>query len=168
MLRSKKIGNITESIFALMTRRAAWSQSVNLSQGFPDEDCPQWLIGMAQRAMEKNKNQYAPYTGVFELRKEISRMSKKFYNIDIDPDSQVTITNGATEGLFSSILSLVEEGDEVLLLAPFYDSYRGSILMTGAKPVEVILKAPEFRIEKDLFKTDEIVVQQSSVLGTWI
>lgn len=145
------VSEFKESIFSTMTGLANQHQAINLSQGFPDFDGPSFVIDYAKKALDLghlNKNQYAPSMGTIELRTAISNNYKRFYKLDYNPQNEVVVTNGATEAIFCTILALVNPGDEVVVLEPFYDSYLASLKMAGAKIVPVTLKKPNFTFDK--------------------
>lgn len=146
---SKPVEEIKESIFATMTKLANKNQAINLSQGFPDFDGPKWILDLAKEAMDQGHNQYAPSPGVLGLRKAISDNFEKFYDLSYDPQNEITITNGATEGIFSTVLALLNPGDEVVVFEPFYDSYIASIEIAGGIPIPVTLHAPNFKWNKE-------------------
>jgi N-succinyldiaminopimelate aminotransferase len=102
--------------------------------------------------MREGYGQYAPMAGAPELTRALAERYRTDYALDYDPASEITVTSGATEAIFSSVMGLVEPGDEVILLEPFYDSYHASVVMAGASPVPVTLRAPEFRLEGRLLR----------------
>src|SRR6266568_6706391 len=129
-----------------MSARALATGSINLGQGFPDTDGP---ASVAQRAIDAIRNgegnQYPPLPGVAPLRHAITRHQQRFYGLAHDPDSEVLVTAGATEAIAAAILALVEPGDEVIALEPYYDSYAACIAMAGGTRVPVTLRPPSFR-----------------------
>jgi N-succinyldiaminopimelate aminotransferase len=135
------------TIFAEMSALALATGSVNLGQGFPDTDGPPEIIDAAARAIHEGHNQYAPGPGVPDLRQAISEHQKRFYGIDVDPETQVLVTTGATEAIAAAMLAFVDAGDEVIALEPYYDSYAASIAMAAGQRVPVTLRAPEFRLD---------------------
>ncbi len=146
------VEQFTESIFSTMTKMAMENKAINLSQGFPDFDGPLWVSDLAAKALKEGKNQYAPSMGVLSLREAIAHNYARFYNYAINPLSEVVVTNGATEAIFCTCLALLNPGDEVVVLEPFYDSYLASIKLAGAKAVPVTLKAPDFHFDIDELK----------------
>ena len=114
-----------------MSALAARTQSVNLGQGFPDVDGPPDVIARAVHALESGLNQYAPGIGTPPLRQAIARHQQRHYGIELDPDTQVVVTTGCTEGIAAALLGLVNPGDEVVVLEPYYDSYTAMIQMAG-------------------------------------
>ncbi len=129
-----------------MSRLAREHGAVNLGQGFPDFDGPEFLKAIAQRMIAEGHGQYAPFPGTPALRSAVATYYESFYKLPYNPESDITITVGATEGLFTTITAVVDPGDEVIVLEPFYDSYVASIEMAGGKAVPVTLHAPEFAL----------------------
>ena len=137
------------SIFAVMTRLSNEHRAINLSQGFPDFDCAPELIDAVARYMREGHNQYAPMPGVLALRQALSTKIERLYGRRYDPETELTITTGATEGLFATLTAFVHPGDEVLLFQPVYDSYVPAVELSGGIPVFVTLRPPHFRIDWD-------------------
>jgi methionine transaminase len=137
------------SIFTVMSRLAEEHGAVNLSQGFPDFDTSPELIETVARFMRDGFNQYAPMAGVFALREALSRKIERLYGHRYDPATEITITSGATEGLFATLTALVHRDDEVLLFQPAYDSYAPAVQLSGGVPRYVTLRRPDYRIDWD-------------------
>ena len=148
MLASRLQG-IPPTIFSEMSALAVRTGSLNLGQGFPDVDGPPEVIAEAVAALESGRNQYAPGIGVPELRQAVARHQHRHYGIDLDPDTQVVVTTGCTEGVASALLGLVDPGDEIVVLEPYYDSYVAMIQMAGGVRRPVTLRAPDFRLDLD-------------------
>lgn len=146
------VEHFSESIFSTMTRLATENKAINLSQGFPDFDGPRWVIDLAVKALTEEKNQYAPSMGILPLRQVIADNYQRLYDFKVDALNEVVVTNGATEAIFCTCLALLNPGDEVVILEPFYDSYLASINLTGAKVVPVTLKAPDFHFDIEELK----------------
>jgi methionine aminotransferase len=144
-----KLPSTGVSIFAVMSRLAEEHHAINLSQGFPDFDCDPELVEAVARQMRSGNNQYAPMPGVFALREALSRKIELLYGRRYDPATEITVTSGATEGIFSSLTALVRPGDEVVLLQPAYDSYLPAVQLCGGTPVFVTLRGPEYRVDWD-------------------
>jgi aspartate/methionine/tyrosine aminotransferase len=126
---TKRISDMPTSIFSTMSKMALEYNAVNLGQGFPDFDGPSWLMEKAFEAMKAGKNQYAPSMGTLSLRQEVHKQYKKQYDLDFDPDKEITVTAGATEALFSTINALVQEDEEVIMFEPFYDAYQADVML---------------------------------------
>jgi methionine aminotransferase len=137
------------SIFAVMTRLANECGAINLSQGFPDYDCAPELVDLVARFMREGHNQYAPMPGVLSLREALAEKVERLYGRRYDPVTEITITTGATEGLFVALTAFVHPGDEVLLFQPAYDSYTPAIQLSGGVPRYVTLRYPDYRIDWD-------------------
>jgi N-succinyldiaminopimelate aminotransferase len=149
-LLNRRLDGLGTSIFAEMSARAVATGAVNLGQGFPDVDGPHQIAERAAAAILTGQgNQYPPGTGIPELRRAVARHQQRFYGLRYDPDTEVLITAGATEGIAAALLALVEPGDEVIALEPYYDSYVANIVMAGATRVPLTLKAPDFRPDLD-------------------
>ena len=147
--QSARIDGLGTTIFAEMSARALSTDSVNLGQGFPDTDGPASVVEAAVHAMKHGRNQYAPGTGAPELRQAVAGHQKRWYGLDVDPDTEVAVTTGATEAIAAALLGLVDPGDEVLVLEPYYDSYVAVIQMAGGVRRPVTLRAPDFRLPVD-------------------
>jgi methionine transaminase len=137
------------SIFAVMTRLANEHGAINLSQGFPDYNCAPELIDSVSRYMREGHNQYAPMPGVLTLRQALAMKIERLYGRRYDPVTELTVTTGATEGIFIALTALVHPGDEVLLFQPAYDSYTPSVVLSGGIPRYVTLRYPDYRIDWD-------------------
>jgi methionine transaminase len=137
------------SIFSVMTRLANEHGAINLSQGFPDFDCAPELVDSVARYMRDGYNQYAPMPGVLSLREALAGRIERLYGRRYDPGTEITITTGATEGLFAALVALVHPGDEVLLFQPAYDSYAPAVRLSGGTPKYVTLRHPDYRIDWD-------------------
>ena len=137
------------TIFAEMTALAIQHGAVNLSQGFPDFDGPEFVRSAAAKAVMEGPNQYARSMGLPELVQAVAAKVKRQYGVELDPNRQVTVFSGATEGLFSSIMGLLEPGDEVVLFEPFYDSYPVCTVLAGATPRYCTLRWPGFAFDRE-------------------
>ncbi|MGI8858338.1 MAG: aminotransferase class I/II-fold pyridoxal phosphate-dependent enzyme, partial [Thermomicrobiales bacterium] len=144
-----RIQGFGTSIFTEMTRLAIKHQAVNLGQGFPDFAGPDFVKEAAATAIFADHNQYAPSHGVPRLRNAITATLGAAYGREIDPDSEVTVTTGATEGMHAALLALVDPGDEVILFEPFYDAYVGDIIYAGGVPRYVTLQPPDWSFDPD-------------------
>lgn len=144
-----------ETIFAEMTRLAVETGSVNLGQGFPDTDGPRSLLEAASGHILKGVNQYPPGPGRPELREAVSRYRARHYGIELDPETEVYITVGATAGIAASMLALLERGDEVIVFEPMYDSYAAMITLAGGVRRSVTLR-PEPETGRFTFDRGEL------------
>ena len=135
-----KLASFGTTIFAEMSALAVRTNSINLGQGFPDVDGPQEVLDAAIDAIRSGLNQYPPATGVPVLRHAIAEHQRRFYGIDIDPDSEVVVTAGATEALAGALLGMLDIDDEVVLFEPMYDSYQACIALAGAVVRPVVLR----------------------------
>jgi N-succinyldiaminopimelate aminotransferase len=142
-------GMLRPTIFAEMSGLAAATGAINLGQGFPDEDGPAEVLEAARQAISDGVNQYPPGLGYPVLRNAIAAHQKRFYGIEVDPDREVLVTAGATEALAATILALVDDGDEVVTLEPFYDSYAAMIALGRGVHRTVALRAPDFQPDHD-------------------
>ena len=138
-----------QSIFPTMSALARKHDAINLGQGFPDEDGPQEIRDLAARATAEGPNQYPPVEGIAELREAVAADNKRFYGLDIDPETQTLVTSGATEALAAAFLGFLSPGDEAVLLAPFYECYAPQIEAAGAAIRFVNLAPPEWRLDAD-------------------
>jgi N-succinyldiaminopimelate aminotransferase len=149
-LLNRRLAPFGTTIFTEMSARALATGSVNLGQGFPDADGPASVARRAMDAIGKGEgNQYTPLPGVPPLRHAVARHQQRFYQLTVDPDSEVLVTVGATEAIAAAIFALTEPGDEVIALEPFYDSYAATIAMAGATLTGLTLRPPDFRPDLD-------------------
>src|SRR4051794_1238549 len=140
------------TIFAEMTALAQRTGSINLGQGFPDTDGPAAVLDAAVAAIRGGRNQYPPGPGVPELRRAVADHQRRFYGLDVDPDTEVLVTAGATEAIASALLALVDVGDEVVLFEPYYDSYAAAVALAGGERRTVVLRAPEFAVDEQALR----------------
>jgi len=134
------------SIFPTMSALARKHDAINLGQGFPDEDGPREIRDLAARAIAGGPNQYAPVEGIPELREAVAADNKRFYGLDIDPETETLVVSGATEGLAAAFFGFLSPGDEAVVLAPFYECYAPQIEAAGAAIRFVNLEPPEWRL----------------------
>jgi N-succinyldiaminopimelate aminotransferase len=144
--RSARLDGLGTTIFAEMSAAAIRTGSINLGQGFPDTDGPAEVLDAAIAAIRGGRNQYPPGAGVPELRAAIAHHQKRWYGLEVDPHHGVVVTTGATEAIAGSLLGLIDPGDEVIVLEPYYDSYVAMIQMAGGVRKPVTLRAPGFRL----------------------
>ena len=142
-------GRLSPTIFAEMSALAAATGAINLGQGFPDEDGPREVLESARAAISGGLNQYPPGRGMPVLREAIAAHQQRFYGIEVDPDREVLVTAGATEALAATILALIDDGDEIVTLEPFYDAYAAMIGLSRAIHRTVPLRAPAFQPDHD-------------------
>lgn len=146
---AQRLRRFGQTIFAEMSRLALERGAVNLGQGFPDFDGPEFVKEAARRAIRDGHGQYAPMSGVPALTGAIADRFREATGIDVDPDRNVTVTSGCTEALAATFLGLVEPGDEVVLIEPYYDSYPACVALAGARPRFVRLRPPDFRLDPE-------------------
>jgi len=146
---NSKLPDVGTTIFAVMSKLAAESKAINLSQGFPEFDASADLIALVNKYMRQNCNQYAPTQGVAEVRQKLSQKTLELYGAAVDPETEITVTSGATEALFAAITAVVQAGDEVIVVEPAYDSYEPAIRLSGGVPVQVELRYPKYRVDWD-------------------
>ena len=147
MIPTSRLPSTGISIFTVMSRLAEEHGAINLAQGFPDFDAAPALTALAGAWFARGCNQYAPMAGVMRLREELAGLIERQHGARYDPGTEITITAGATEALFSTITALVHPGDEVLLFEPCYDSYVPAVQLAGGIPVFVTLRYPHYRVE---------------------
>jgi methionine aminotransferase len=144
---NSKLPDVGTTIFTVMSALAEEHDAINLSQGFPDFDGPPALLERVQHYLTHGFNQYPPMAGVDPLREAIATKVSDLYGRDVDPETEVTITAGATEALFCAIAAVVERGDEVILFDPAYDSYEPVVRLQGGTAVRIPMLAPDFSID---------------------
>jgi N-succinyldiaminopimelate aminotransferase len=149
-LLNRRLAGLGTTIFAEMSARAVATGSVNLGQGFPDQDGPVKIAQIAADAILAGRgNQYPPGPGIPELRRAIAAHAARFYGMRYDPADEILVTAGATEAVAAAMLALVEPDDEVIAFEPYYDSYAANIAMAGGVRVPVTLRPPDFRPDPD-------------------
>lgn len=146
---ASRLAQFKDSIFGVISKLATEHEAVNLGQGFPDFDGPEFLKKIAEQKIHEGHNQYAPFHGTQNLRQEITSYYERFYQLNYDADTEITVTVGGTEAIYVTIMALIDPGDEVIVLEPFYDSYVAAIKMAGGVVVPVTLKAPSFSVDMD-------------------
>jgi methionine aminotransferase len=146
---SSKLPSVGTTIFTVMSKLAADTGAINLSQGFPDFDCDPALVDAVARHMREGRNQYAPMQGVPVLRQAIAAKFASLYGAAYDPDTEVTVTSGGTEGIFDAVAAVVHPGDEVIVFEPCYDSYVPAVEVNGGKAVVISLRYPDYAVPWD-------------------
>lgn len=148
---SRKAASFTESVIREMTREALKYAAVNLGQGFPDFSAPEDIKRKAQEAIAEDFNQYAITWGTKDLRDAIAAKTKRFLGLEVDPETEITVTCGSTEGMIAGMLACVDEGEEVIVFEPFYENYAPDAILSDAKPIYVALKVEnnEFRFDPE-------------------
>jgi aspartate/methionine/tyrosine aminotransferase len=137
------------TVFTVMSALAVQHGAINLGQGFPDYEGPQDVIDAAAAALHDNRNQYPPLTGLPELRRAVAEANRRFYGLEINPDSEVIVTSGATEALTACLMAVLNPGDEVVVFEPLYDTYLPVIRLLGAVPRVVRLSPPKWELPRD-------------------
>ncbi|WP_445402836.1 pyridoxal phosphate-dependent aminotransferase [Streptomyces sp. LE64] len=164
-LLNRRMDGMGTTIFAEMSALAAATGAINLGQGFPDTDGPESVREAAVRALRDGRgNQYPPGPGVPELRTAIADHQARRYGLSLDPDTEVLVTAGATEAIAAALLALVEPGDEVIALEPYYDSYAASIALAGGVRVPVTLRPADGRFRLDLDELRAAVTPRTRLL----
>lgn len=164
MQQMSKLPNIPTSIFSIMSKMATDNNAINLSQGFPNFESDPKLIELVNQAMKDGFNQYAPMAGDFELRMEISKKIESLHNYFYHPETEITVTAGATQAIFTIIAATISKDDEVIIFTPAYDCYAPSVEMFGGKIVPIQLKPPFYKVdwqevaEKITSKTKMIII----------
>ena len=147
-----KLPKVGTTIFTVMSQLANEQNAINLSQGFPDFESSKELSNLVMEAMNKGLNQYAPMPGLISLREQIAIKTENLYGVNYHPESEITITAGATQAIYTAIAAMVHEGDEVIIFTPAYDCYEPSIELNGGKPVFVQMNAPDYSINWEQVK----------------
>ncbi|WP_437046128.1 pyridoxal phosphate-dependent aminotransferase [Streptomyces sp. enrichment culture] len=164
-LLNRRLAEFGTTIFAEMSALAARTGAINLGQGFPDTDGPEEVGQAAVRALRDGRgNQYPPGPGVPELRAAVSAHQRHWYGLEYDPDTEVLVTAGATEAIAAALLALVEPGDEVVALEPYYDSYAACVAMAGGTRVPVTLRPREGAFHLDLDELRDAVTDRTRLL----
>jgi aspartate/methionine/tyrosine aminotransferase len=146
---SQKANLFTESVIREMTREALKHGAVNLSQGFPDFAAPEDIKRVAMQAIESDINQYAITWGARDFREAIARKTKWYLGLDIDPDTEITVTCGSTEGMIAAMMATVDPGEEVIVFEPFYENYAPDAILSDARPRYIPLRAPDWTFDRE-------------------
>ena len=159
---SSKLPRVGTSIFTEMSHMANQHKAINLSQGFPDFDVDKELIKLVEQYLNKGVHQYAPMQGAMQLREAISQKIQLQHKVSYDPNSEITITAGATQAIFTAISTFVKEEDEVIIFTPAYDCYEPTIELNGGRSVFVQLKSPDFKINWEEVK--KLISQRTKMI----
>src|SRR5205809_1031036 len=146
---SRKAERFTESVIREMTREALKHGAINLSQGFPDFAAPADIKERAMQAISEDVNQYAITWGARDFREAIARKTKWYLGLDIDPETEITVTCGSTEGMIAAMMATVDPGEEVVVFEPFYENYAPDAILSDARPRYVPLRSPDWNFERE-------------------
>lgn len=146
---SRKASLFTESVIREMTREAMKYGAVNLSQGYPDFPAPEDIKRIAMQAIADDVNQYAITWGARDFREAIAKKTKWYLGLEIDPETQITVTCGSTEGMIAAMMATVDPGEEVIVFEPYYENYAPDAILSDAKPRYVPLRAPDWTFDRD-------------------
>lgn len=163
---ARRVAPFGTTVFTEMNALARQHDAVNLGQGMPDFDGPAAAIEAAVTALRSGANQYPPGPGIELLRQSVADHALRFYGLEIDPVGGVLVTPGATEAVFCAIMGLVDPGDEVIVIEPFFDSYLPGVQMAGALPVCVPLRAPGWTLDPDELRTAFSARTRAIILNT--
>lgn len=144
---STKLPGTSTSIFAVISNMSREYDALNLSQGYPDFPVNPKLIELVHKAMKNGKNQYAPLAGIMPLRETLCEKTNRLYGSDYNPQTDITLTAGATQAIFTAFSAFVKKGEEVIVFKPAYDCYEPAIKLNGGKPVLLEMRAPEYQID---------------------
>ncbi len=157
-----KLPDDVTSIFAIMSKLASETNAINLGQGFPNFDCADELKDKIEHYLRAGKNQYCPMPGLLDLRKVLATKVNTAYGSSVNPESEITISAGATQAISNIITAFVKPNDEVIIVEPAYDSYKPGIELCGGLVVPYVLKAPEFLIDWDKF--NELIGERTRMI----
>ena len=161
-----KLPFATSSIFAVMSKLAQEQNAINLSQGYPDFPVSKELIGLVSKFMNEGFNQYAPMPGIYSLQETIAEKTFQLYGTNYDPESEITITAGATQAIYTIISAFIQKDDEVIIFAPAYDSYKPSIKLNGGKTVEIELGLFDYKVDWTKVKQSITVRTKMIIINT--
>ena len=157
-----KLPRVETSIFTVISRLATEYAAINLGQGFPDFTCSEELIELVNKEMLKGNNQYAPMEGAISLREIIAQKIKELYSAEYNPGTEITVTAGATQAIFTAITAIVREGDEVIIFEPAYDCYEPAIELNGGKTIYLQLKTPNYSI--DWSEVQKVITRRTKMI----
>ena len=144
-----KLPDVGTTIFTVMSKMAIDFDAINLSQGFPDFEPPAALLTAMQSRLASGHHQYPPMAGIAPLREAIAEKVLRHYGVIADPETDITVTSGATEAIFVAVQAVVSKGDEVIIFDPAYDAYGPAVRLAGGRPIHIPLLAPHFEIDLD-------------------
>ncbi|MEM9341162.1 MAG: methionine aminotransferase [Bacteroidota bacterium] len=162
MLFQSKLPNPETNIFTIMSSMAKEYDAINLGQGFPDFDCDERLKALVSKYLQEGKNQYSPMPGLPELRQTLSEKIRKTYHRDVSSETQICITAGATQAIFTAIQAFIQDGDEVIIMEPAYDCYQPAIRIAGGLPRIYRMTSPDYTIDWD--RIHDMVTDQTKMI----
>jgi aspartate/methionine/tyrosine aminotransferase len=146
---ASRLNNFTESVIREMTRVAEQYDAINLSQGYPDFDPPPELLAAAERALREGYNQYSITWGSENFRSALAAKQSRFMGLELLPDEHITVTCGSTEAMMAALMTVCNPADKVIIFSPFYENYGADTILSGAEPVFVTLRPPDFTFDPD-------------------
>lgn len=162
MQHTSKLPNVKTTIFTVMSALSQKHNAINLSQGFPNFECDSDLMKLVNGAMQNGFNQYAPMTGVLELRVQIAKKYELLYGKSYHPENEITVTSGATQAIYTAISAFVRENDEVIIFKPAYDCYEPAVEVNGGIVVPIQLEAPKYKVDWNLVK--ECITSKTKII----
>lgn len=159
---SSKLPKSETTIFTVMSALSREHDAINLGQGFPDFDCDPRLRDEVAKQLNSSKNQYCPMPGLLALRQTLSEKIRGSYGVEINAESEICITAGATQGIFTAITAFIHRGDEVIIIEPAYDSYQPSILLAGGKPIIYTMESPDYTV--DWNQLTELITERTRMI----
>ena len=166
MQHESKLPHLETTIFSVMSALAHQHKAINLSQGFPNFEGDKTLHDLVTKAMNEGFNQYAPMPGTFGLRQAIAHKFDHLYGSTYHPESEVVVTAGATQAIYTAITAFIRPGDEVLVFRPAYDCYVPTIELNGGMPISIQLEAPQYKVNWDLVKTKITTKTKMIIINT--
>jgi methionine transaminase len=149
---TSKLPNVGTTIFSVMSQLATEHNAINLSQGFPDFECPVELVSLVSHHMKKGHNQYAPMPGLLSLREKIAEKINKLHSANYHPETEITVTAGGTQAIFTALAAIIHPNDEVIIFEPAYDCYSPAIKLLGGLVKSFELSAPDYKIDWEMLK----------------
>ena len=157
-----KLPQVGTTIFSVMSALANEYKAINLSQGFPNFEVSEELVSLMNHYMKKGMNQYAPMQGIISLRERIAEKVQDLYGAVYNPETEINITSGGTQAIYTAITAMIREGDEVVIFEPAYDCYAPAIQLAGGIPVYIQLTAPDYSI--DWMKVKKLITQKTKMI----